>query len=491
MARRSVAEYGNDLAAVVADYYGDSSVRARIVEFLGGRTLNGATAAYINANDASKSYHLVPLDPSELGRCLDEQKEISRSLWDREYLLVHLDVEYVNFDHPTDPYQKFHETFELQRPLIDTILAALRRFGIAPRHILTGRGHHFVWQVRLTSKACSRLAALGKVPFSLQSKYDQPLAPRGERISRWWARAFSGIGMVLEYFANEVLRSSVGACALPVSLTAVETTARWGRRETISLDLSEYADPLHTRSIRVPYTVYYKPQQQQSLLEHEALETMPTLFLVPMHSMNQHEAALVMRDATQVKTLARTASALIPEQSAGTLKLIDDYCSSPLAGVHEWFYSQEHDLPEVWPETYDATSLEALPPSARKILREPNDLLLKPSSMRYLVRLLLALGWHPRHIAGLIRSKFERDHGWGYEWFYYDAASRADFYCRVFTGLLVTGLDDLSEFSCPPVDPLPSLARECQEDLSLFAESLKRRLQHDRLASRPFHRLFL
>jgi hypothetical protein len=52
---------------------------------------------------------------------------------------------------------------------------------------------------------------------------------------------------------------------------------------------------------------------------------------------------------------------------------------------------------------------------------------------------MLSLGWHPRHIAGLIRSKYERDYGWGGKWHRYDATSRADFYTRLFAGLFMTG----------------------------------------------------
>jgi hypothetical protein len=47
-------------------------------------------------------------------------------------------------------------------------------------------------------------------------------------------------------------------------------------------------------------------------------------------------------------------------------------------------------------------------------------------------------GWHPRSIAGLIRSKFERDYGWGAYWYRYDAAARADFYVRVLCGELLS-----------------------------------------------------
>lgn len=61
------------------------------------------------------------------------------------------------------------------------------------------------------------------------------------------------------------------------------------------------------------------------------------------------------------------------------------------------------------------------------------------------MRILLALGWHPRHIAGLIRSKYERDYGWGERWSHDEVSSRADFYTRVFAGLVLVGQDELQE----------------------------------------------
>jgi hypothetical protein len=35
---------------------------------------------------------------------LDDNLELARSLWDRDSLLVDLDIEYVNFDFPAEPY---------------------------------------------------------------------------------------------------------------------------------------------------------------------------------------------------------------------------------------------------------------------------------------------------------------------------------------------------------------------------------------------------
>jgi hypothetical protein len=61
----------------------------------------------------------------------------------------------------------------------------------------------------------------------------------------------------------------------------------------------------------------------------------------------------------------------------------------------------------------------------------------------------MAEGWHPRHVAGLIRSKFENpEHGWGVNWGDYEAGTRADFYTRLFAGLWATGVDELVDFNC-------------------------------------------
>jgi hypothetical protein len=59
---------------------------------------------------------------------------------------------------------------------------------------------------------------------------------------------------------------------------------------------------------------------------------------------------------------------------------------------------------------------------------------------------LWGMGWHPRSVAGLVRSKYERDFGWGSMWYRYDAAARADFYVRLFCGAMACGIDP--DFSC-------------------------------------------
>jgi len=135
--------------------------------------------------------------------------------------------------------------------------------------------------------------------------------------------------------------------------------------------------------------------------------------------------------------------------------------------------------------------LEILPACARVILEQPNDLLLRPASIRRLVRVLLALGWHPRHVAGLITSKYARPFGWT-QFEGCDPATRADFYARVFAGLFATGRDDLVDFNCVSAQEQKTCPlSNCGFNLQQFQQSALDRRAHDRLAHRPFNRLFL
>ena len=361
-----------------------------------------------------------------------------------------------------------------------------------PLHLLSGRGHHFVWRVRKGSAAFVRLAQLGRLPATLAARYEQPQPPHGEPVGIEDGHAFAGLGLVMEYVAHRVKALAAPHCKVPVELSAVEVGPTERGREMISLDISEYGDPLHVRVIRVPFGLYLKPWQQRAHFGPEVVAQLPPVFMIPLHEMSSTRGIKVMHEIESVLDLATRASTRIPDQSEGVANLVAAYERSELARFHGWFYAQEHEPPAAWPQTYDRTPLDALPPCARHTLEYPNDLLLRPSGLRLVTRSLLALGWHPRHIAGLFRSKFERDYGWNAAWQGYDPAARADFYTRMFSGLFATGGDDLVDFNCVSAQE----ARVCTHpergcDLHDFRQSLLDRRTHERLAHRPFNRLFL
>ena len=102
-------------------------------------------------------------------------------------------------------------------------------------------------------------------------------------------------------------------------------------------------------------------------------------------------------------------------------------------------------------------------------------------------------GFDSIHAEGRVsHPKYGRDHGWNAQWCRNDPATRADFYARVFTGLIVAGVDDLVDFNCQSArEEGNCFVAQCGENLQPFRDSLLERRTHERLARRPFNRLFL
>lgn len=476
----------------IQTYYADPAVRARMTEFLGGNTLEDATAEFVAGQDVRPGAAGRKVLPGDLPALLSRGEDVSRSLWDAQAVIADLDIEYVNFDFPAEAYLEPQRTFELQAPVENALKSVFSGHGLAPLHLVSGRGHHYLWQVRRGTRAFDRLMALGRVPDYLHGMYGARHPPADRVIPQDLTAAFSGLALLMEYLAQRVKEIAAPQCEVPVELTAVAVGPVQRGREMISLDISEYGDPLHTRSVRIPFSAYLKPWQQRHILGEGHVSALPLSYLVPWTGRESLDCVQLMRDPAAVTALARESDCHIPDASAATDGLIDAYEASKLGIFHRWFFSQEHQPPHLWPQTYDSQPLEVVPPCVRYLLEHPNDNLEKPAGIEQVTRTMLALGWHPRHVAGLIRSKYERDFNWGLRWHEYSAGMRADFYVRVFAGLFATGRDDLVDFNCRSTQekhfcfaPNPGC------NLEHFRLSLLERRRHGRLASRPFNRLFL
>jgi hypothetical protein len=473
------------------NYYSHPIVRARMTEFLGMEqpSSTDTTSVVMMIGD---THHPNARKVSGLPSALEPDLEISRSLWDSASLLVDLDIEYINFDYPAEPYVHPERAFALQEIVTATVENQLLSFGISPLHMLSGRGHHFIWQVRRDSHSFDLLIALGHPTLTALSHYERMAPIGGAKIDLALGTAYHGLGRVIEYLAGEIKRISAPSCQVPVELTALEVGPGERGREMISLDVSQFGDPLDSRCTRVPYSRYLKMEQQKDILGPEIVNSLPPLFEIPLHKMSVTTALTVMRNPGAIVELAEQATSFIPDCSIGMERLISSYAASLLAKFHRDFYSAEPDPPDSWPQTYDRTDLGQLPPCARFILDHPNDLLLRPSGMRRIVTVLLSLGWHPRHVAGLIQSKFERDYAWGSAWKGYDPATRAEFYTRVFAGLVAVRYDDLVDFNCQSAREQGTChVADCRKNLLPYRQSLLDRRTYERLACRPIHRLFL
>jgi hypothetical protein len=472
-------------------YYGDTNVRARILEFIGAATGGESSCEFLTGSDESSSPPFKSYSPQSLNLLLECGFEVCRSLWDRTGLIADFDIEYVNFDNLAKAFVEPERVFAIQWPVVEAIEQLLRDYGIKPLHVLSGRGHHFVWRIERSSDEFKKLSALGRGPPSLWESEAELHPPNDRAVPRELARAFAGLGLVMEFLAHRVKQIAAPLTKIPVELTAVEVGPSEHGREMISIDISEYGDPLYSRTIRVPFSVYLKPWQQPWAFASDVLTELQPIFVIPLQELTWREGTSIMRDHQLTADLAAHTASKIPDATLGTGKLLRDYQKSKLVKFHAFFYSQEQHSAELWPGTYDQTPLEILPACARVALEKPNDLLLRPAFIRHLVLVMLALGWHPRHIAGLICSKYRRDFDWT-QFVGVDPATRADFYTRVFAGLFAAGTDDLVDFNCVSAQEQGTCTfSECGFNLLNFKESALERRAHDKLAHRPFNRLLL
>ena len=254
----------------------------------------------------------------------------------------------------------------------------------------------------------------------------------------------------MEYLAHLLKREAGAVCEIPVEITAQHVgLGRSGAREMLSIDISEYGDPLTSRMIRIPYTVYRKPWISGLIDRLGISDQVPGFFTLPLHEMDILQLIEQRQNPATIINLAHRAGVGIPLEEKGTRRLLDAYRNSGLMDFHRKFYSRGHGFPTQRKTDSDAATVETLPPCAKHVLANPNDLLLKPSGIQLVTRCLLAGGWHPRHIAALVASKFQDPaHHWRGQWDDYDPVQRAEFYVRLFAGQIDQGVETGVDFNC-------------------------------------------
>jgi hypothetical protein len=427
----------------IREYYATPDVRSRMIESLGDRTLAEATSYYIGRCFDTIKPGFAMQSPSELGVFWQNEWDVARSLWDRKWLFADIDIEYVNFDFLAEPFLDYQRCFALQEPVVHAIEELFRDAGMQPLHTVTGRGHHFGWMVHPGSPAFESLTRIGRVPPALRRTYGIPQPPAGDFVNVDMGKAFAGLGLVIEYMAHRIMTEAQPACPIPIFPEAVDLGSQERGREIVELDISEYGDPLHTRAVRMPFSVYLKPWLHTDILTPEIESRVPIMVMVPADGLRTEEVTPIMRDVGKAAQWASHVDCIFPDCSRGMEQLVSQYLHSEVRRFHDEYYSVEPEPMEQWPLTYDRMSLEGLVPVARYALENPNDALLNPEFVRPIVAALLERGWHPRHIAGLIQSKYERDYRWWNLWYVYDAATRADFHVRVLAGMIQMGRDQI------------------------------------------------
>jgi len=438
----------------VQNYYKTPIVRKKIAEYCGAEDCEPSkfTCEYlvgVKEGITNNEFFLsVPND--KIFWLFDIGADIFRSVWDREAVIFVLDFEYYNLLYPAEAYFKPYDVYYKLEEIYQRLKSIYQRYKLNYISIQTGQGYHFVFKLKFTDKLFSKLLSLGYLEPTLKGKYNSTSVRRKKTVPEEVGLAFHTAGRIIEFICYKLFNQLKDYKGLPVVYSDVSVGNK--NKEAISLDLSMYADPIYMRDVRVPFSVY----QKHRIYHKFKLTTQnipPFVVLVRENNVEQYfnnfeEVVKTRTDIKKVVDLAEKISCKIPDSGDGLDILLEDYKSSHLYKIHKQFDSCEHDDPNIWWRTYDRFETKILPLCVRHCLEHPNDHLLKPTNLQTLTRVLLKLGWHPKHIAGLVRSKYERNYGWGDTWYKYDAASRANFYVRLYSDLILTGIDKEEDLNC-------------------------------------------
>jgi hypothetical protein len=457
----------------VSGFYGSPAVRGRIAEYCGGTAESPETftcsriAAFGGRDRLTEAEGApVPHDKTSWPRLLGDGVDICRALADRRGTLIQLDVDYVDYQEPGAPYRRPEETFARLEPVYRVLRELFARYGVPNRALVTGRGYHLTTRVPFGSPFQAGLVGISRLSDSLVARYaGRARADRSADLMGW---GHEGAGRLLEHLVHRALHLLRGKTEVPVTLADLPPP---DGGPFVCLDLTAYADPVFERHARCAFSA-----NQRSAMIHAAPER-PFVIVLPRGDEPMGEILERREDPALAAELADGADATIPDATDGQA-WIDDYGRGPVGRFHAEFDRGPQAEPGAWPFTYDTIDAEEWPPCVSLPLRHPNPALLQPAYIRTVALSLWTMGWHPRSIAGLVRSKYEREYGWGTLWLRYDAATRAEFYVRLFCGAVADGLDGAADFTCATQAGRGVCgSHRCREDQATLFEWLGSRLE--------------
>jgi len=463
----------------LAEYYDDPFVRYRMREYCGAapdRQVSCAYFAAVRGGDGPRAtWGRAPRFPIDAyARLLSGGADVARSMWDRSNLLVHLDVDYQNIDVPSEPYHHSAEVFSKLEPVYRATMHVLHRFGLPLLAVITGRGYHFTGRIPLDSDVIDRLSALAPgTPRWIAGVHERRPSWGQAEITHRHARAYVGIGMLVEFLAHRILLRARHGTPVPIVLNGTIVGSGLTGRECVSLDMSYAGDPLDVRHMRVAFGAYQKHWLQPDPVWHDAMSARPPFVALPRGRASLEYLLTRGRDLRHAARAARTASAQLPMATAGVAHLLDAYVASALARFHRDFYAMTSRGPEAFDALVQSPRWMRLPECVRLPLLAPNDCLLQPAVVQHVLRVLMSEGLSARDVADVIHSRYAADFNWGRRWFWLDAKTRAEFDVRVFAGLIAAGVDRGVDFNCRSAQEKGLCpGRMCPLDLRVMRQQL-------------------
>ncbi len=351
--------------------------------------------------------------------------KIFRSLFDTENILCPFFLKYS----PSSKIYSEEDIFSFLEPAYKSVRDLFYKFGLEPLPLMIDQGYLFISRTSLNSRAVRDLEKIGNITDTLKGRYSVSMGKRHRSIPIYQGRAHEGLSRIMEYFAHRAIKDIRKRTSKPIYLYESFQKTSDRATEAFHIDLNIYSDPLYLKVIDTPFSFSLNSKNEKS-------------YVLPRDSFTNLDQLLrIRKDTALMEEYLKNIDTLIPDCNLGLRNLIRSYKASRLYQFHKSFDSIEHDAYWDWKNTYDKYSGDSIPGYVTNMIKNPNPALLNLANIQLLTKVLMRDNWHPKHVAGLIRSKYERNHGWGSLWYEYDASTRANFFVRLVAGLLVDGTD--------------------------------------------------
>jgi len=458
----------------IKEYYHNSIIKDRLQNFFSGCDwFLTAGSQYSRDPCWGDDPPVRVYDISEFDERLGDGPDVFRPIISRHGVLGVFDLEYYNTRNKellflplrremSDIPEKFgfHDLVfrEYLEPVYQRISSALGDETIAD---MTWSGYHFLTEIKRESPVYNKLLMLG---WHLRDKNAEgPLMPNNQEMAIKMAinirclepqliAAYSAIdeadikrrvpttiadgvvytmfGRILEYLCHCVISDTQKEIDVPITIC---DSADQG----ISLDISQYGDPVYMRIIRSAFSSWDKHNMNGFV--SDLVGEAPFLDVVRKYGKfennNLPELFELARDYESSIEYAKNFSGKIPAAGTRIFNLALQYENSLLRRFHKDFDDVEHDPDN---STYMLAEFdERFDARARQLMAAPNPELMQPKNLKWFSEHLLLHGINSKHIGGIIAARYEaEDKGWKQKyWSKYLTRTRANFWARVYCGL--------------------------------------------------------
>ena len=429
-----------------SSYYQQTPIMRRILEYLGD-------AVYVKGSDLDPNSDKKFRRYNDIIHAMADGFDVYRSNLDFRNLVQVIDIEYGNKQFPGEIFHNPLETFHKIDSTRENIKELFHRNKVENIEVMTGQGYNFAFQVPRDSPSYDALVKIGVKNRVIPWTAAQKLLEKQERYTNIPLLkdhiASTAFGRINDYIFD-LIRENSGML--------VRTSDVFDNNEISIFDTTQHGYLLNRRAFRLAFSLHQKTRTSDKYGYHG-----PPIVSLPTSETSLEDRVRIRQDERNnyksAVEFAREIDVDIP--CADLTSLITNYLISPTFDRHrehaENLGYQEIDSPEkeslyerlnaeipeikpndvFWdiPKTanWDLFKSKNLNSEVWRIFGNPNDAMLNPGALRYVISEMKEKEISDRDIITAIAQKYSENHNWTSDLWKNDEILRAEYWVRTLT----------------------------------------------------------